>query len=273
MTKEILRLMTAIIVTLIATSTLAQSDIASLIDTTLAGSHRSDKNKARDLYRHPKETLLFFGFKAEQTVVEMTPGAGWYTEVIAPVLRGRGRYIAAINKITDKTPEGVRDADRALRQNLADHPELYDQVEIANLTPPDSFPVAAAGSADLALTFRNVHNWARAGTADAIFKAFFIALKSGGTLGVVEHRANEGTSLDQMIKTGYMTEAYVMEAAQKAGFTFVAKSDINANPRDTKDYPDGVWTLPPTLRLGDKDKERYLAIGESDRMTLKFIKP
>jgi predicted methyltransferase len=251
----------------------AETDVSSLIDATLAGTHRSDKNKARDVYRHPKETLLFFGFKADQTVVEMTPGVGWYTEVIAPVLREHGSYFAAVNIVGDKTPEGVRQADIAFRKSLNDRPDLYDRVQISVSTPPDSFPMALVGAADLVVTFRNVHNWAKAGTVDSIFKAFFATLKRGGTLGVVEHRAKEGTNVELMVKSGYMTEAYVIDAAKKAGFIFTAKSEINANPRDAKDYPDGVWTLPPTLRLGDKDREKYLAIGESDRMTLRFTKP
>jgi predicted methyltransferase len=261
-------------VMVVAASTVvgAETDAGTLVDTVLVADHRSDKNKARDLYRHPKETLLFFGFRADQTVVEMTPGGGWYTELLAPVLRGRGIYYAAVNRVGDKTPEALRDVDRLYRSKLADRPDLYDQVRLSVSTPPDSFAFAPAGTADLVLTFRNVHNWARAATVDAIFKAFFDALKPGGSLGVVEHRAREGTSAEQMIKTGYMTEAFVIEAATKAGFVLAAKSEINANPRDTKDYPDGVWTLPPTLKLGDQDKERYLAIGESDRMTLKFTK-
>jgi len=265
----------ASMVMVVAASTVvgAETDAGTLVDTVLVADHRSDKNKARDLYRHPKETLLFFGFRADQTVVEMTPGGGWYTELLAPVLRGRGIYYAAVNRVGDKTPEALRDVDSLYRSKLADRPDLYDQVRLSVSTPPDSFAFAPAATADLVLTFRNVHNWARAGTVDAIFKAFFDALKPGGSLGVVEHRAREGTSAEQMIKTGYMTEAFVIEAATKAGFVLVAKSEINANPRDTKDYPDGVWTLPPTLKLGDQDKERYLAIGESDRMTLKFTKP
>ena len=251
----------------------AETDVSSLIDATLIATHRSNNNKARDLYRHPKETLLFFGFKADQTVVEMTPGAGWYTEVIATVLRAQGAYVAAVNKVGDKAPEEMRARDIAFRKSLTDRPDLYDRVQISVSTPPDSFPMAPAGTADLVLTFRNVHNWARAGTVDSIFKAFFATLKPGGTLGVVEHRAKEGTSVELMIKTGYMTEAYVIDAAKKAGFIFAVKSEINANPRDSKDYPDGVWTLPPTLQLGEKDREKYLAIGESDRMTLRFTKP
>ena len=273
MSKRSLLVLGMLAVMGISASAGAETDVGRLIDATLLGDHRSDKNKARDVFRHPKETLLFFGFKADQTVVEMTPGAGWYTEIIAPVLREHGTYYAAVNKVVDKGPEALRVRDIAFRKSLADRPDLYDRVRISVSTLPDLFPMAPAGTADLVLTFRNVHNWAKAGTVDSIFKAFFTTLKRGGTLGVVEHRAKEGTSVEQMIKTGYMTEAYVIDAAKKAGFVLGAKSEINANPRDTKDYPDGVWTLPPTLLLGDKDREKFLAIGESDRMTLRFTKP
>jgi predicted methyltransferase len=141
------------------------------------------------------------------------------------------------------------------------------------LLAPGFVDAAPKGSADLVLTFRNVHNWAKAGNADAMFAVFFDLLKPGGVLGVVEHRAAPGTSFEDQIKSGYMTESYVIEVAQKAGFRLAARSEVNANPRDTKDHPEGVWTLPPVLRLGDKDRARYLAIGESDRMTLKFVKP
>ncbi|HYJ19273.1 MAG TPA: methyltransferase, partial [Burkholderiales bacterium] len=167
----------------------------------------------------------------------------------------------------------ARQTDTDYRSMLADAPDLYGKTRLSVMTPPD-IQVAPAGSADLVLTFRNVHNWAKAGTADAMFKAFHDALKSGGTLGVVEHRAKPGTSFQQQIDSGYMTEAYVIEAAQKAGFTLANKSEINANPKDTKDYPGGVWTLPPNLRnVSEADKPKFIAIGESDRMTLKFVKP
>lgn len=266
-------LITGIALSVMAGSVAAAENIESLIDQTLLAAHRAETNKARDQYRHPKETLLFFGLRSDATVVEMTPGLGWYTEILAPVLRANGTYYVAVNRVGDKTPEALRETDRNFRKTLAERPDLYDRVALSLSTPPDSFSLAPTGSADLVLTFRNVHNWARAGTVDTIFKAFFNALKPGGTLGVVEHRAREDASLEQMIKSGYMTEAFVIAAAARAGLSLAAKSEINANPHDSKDYPDGVWTLPPTLRLGDKDKEKYLAIGESDRMTLKFLKP
>jgi predicted methyltransferase len=247
-------------------------DADTLIDQTLVGDHRAAANKARDKYRHPKETLLFFGLRPDMLVAEISPGRGWYTEILAPVLHDRGQYYAAVSAITEKTPEALRKNDADYRGMLAAAPDLYGNVKLS-LISSASRQVAPPGSADLVLTFRNVHNWAKAGTAEAMFKAFHDALKSGGTLGVVEHRARPDASFQQQIDTGYMTEAYVVETAQKAGFRLVNKSEINANPKDTKDYPGGVWTLPPTLQHGDQDRDKYLAIGESDRMTLKFEKP
>jgi predicted methyltransferase len=244
----------------------------SLIDQAMVGDHRAQANKARDKYRHPKETLLFFGLEPGMTAVEISPSRGWYTEILAPVLRDGGQYYAAVAAITEKTPDAVKKNDADYRSMLAAAPELYGKVKLSAISP-GSLQIAPAGSADMVLTFRNVHNWAKAGTADAMFKAFYDALKSGGTLGVVEHRAKPDTSFQQQIDTGYMTEAYVVETAGKAGFKLVNKSEINSNPKDTKDYPGGVWTLPPTLRYGDQDRDKYLAIGESDRMTLKFTKP
>ncbi|HEV8646339.1 MAG TPA: methyltransferase [Burkholderiales bacterium] len=247
-------------------------DTEALIDRTMTGSHRSDANKARDKYRHPKETLLFFGLKPNMTVVEITPGAGWYTEILAPVMRG-GTYYAAIFQVTAQSSEIQRTNDGNFRAKLAGDADLYGKVQLS-VFAPNAIKVAPTGSADMVLTFRNVHNWAKAGTVDAMFRAFHDALKPGGVLGVVEHRAKPGTAFQRQIDSGYMTEAYVIETAQKAGFKLDNKSEINANPKDTADYPGGVWTLPPTLRnVSDADKPKYLAIGESDRMALKFVKP
>ncbi|MEO8008966.1 MAG: methyltransferase [Betaproteobacteria bacterium] len=243
-----------------------------LIDQAMVGSHRAEEHKARDKYRHPKETLLFFGLQPDMVAVEISPGRGWYTEILGPVLRDRGQLYVAVSAITEKTPEALRQNDADYRGMLAAAPNLYGKVRFSVISSA-SRQVAPPGSADLVLTFRNVHNWAKAGTAEAMFKAFFDALKSGGTLGVVEHRARPDTSFQRQIDTGYMAEAYVVETAQKMGFKLVNKSEINANPRDSKDYQGGVWTLPPTLRYGDQDREKYVAIGESDRMTLKFLKP
>ena len=255
-----------------ASSLAVAQDAAALIDQALVGDHRSPENKARDKYRHPKETLLFFGLKPDMSVVEISPSRGWYTEVLAPVLNDAGQYYAAIPAITEKSPDAVKKNDADYRAKLAGAPNLYGRVKLSPLVAGE-LQVAPPASADMVLTFRNVHNWAKAGTVDAMFQAFFTALKPGGTLGVVEHRAKPDASFQQQIDSGYMTEAYVTETAQKAGFKLVNKSEINANPKDTKDYPGGVWTLPPTLRNGEEGRAKYLAIGESDRMTLKFVKP
>lgn len=250
----------------------AAPDAQRLIDQVMVGDHRSGENKARDKYRHPKETLLFLGLTSDMTVVEISPSRGWYTEILAPLLRDGGQYYAAVSAISEKTPDALRKNDAAYRGMLAGAPGLYGKVKLSVLSA-GSLQIAPPGSADMVLTFRNVHNWAKAGTADAMFKAFNEALKPGGVLGVVEHRARPEDSFQQQIDTGYMTETYVVEVAQKAGFKLVNKSEINSNPKDTKDYPGGVWTLPPTLRYGDENREKYLSIGESDRMTLKFVKP
>ena len=249
-------------------------DAGALIDQALAGSHRSDANKARDKYRHPKETLLFFGLKPDMTVVEVWPSAGWWTEILAPVLKDGGRYYAAWFATQAKgAPAFLKEREKGFDAMLAGRPDLYGKVVKTALLAPEYVDIAPKGSADMVLTFRNVHNWAKAGNADAMFKAFYDTLKPGGILGVKDHRAKRDTPFEKQIETGYMTEAWVIETAQKAGFKLDNKSEINANPKDTKAHPSGVWTLPPTLRLGEKDREKYLAIGESDRMTLKFVKP
>jgi predicted methyltransferase len=242
------------------------------IDLVLAGEHRSPGNRARDVYRHPKETLLFFGVRPDMHVVEVWPGAGWYTEVLAPLLRSRGKFYAAHYHVDDNTHRFYRNSQRQFVERLAKRPDLYDRVVVTGLAPPH-VELAPRESVDVVLTFRNVHNWAEQGYDQEMFNAFFVALKPGGTLGVVEHRANEGTSRSDMVRSGYMTESYVVELARKAGFTLAARSEVNANPKDTKDHPQGVWTLPPTLRLGDKDRAKYEAIGESDRFVLRFVKP
>ena len=244
-----------------------------LIDRALAGAHRAGGNAARDVYRHPRETLLFFGLRPDMTVVEIWPGGGWYTEVLAPVVRGRGLLYAAYFHVDEKSPRYMGPARENFRKKLAADPAVYDQVRVTAFSAPQHVAIAPAGTADLVLTFRNVHNWTAAKSDEAAFRAFYAALKPGGILGVVEHRAKEGTSLGEMVKSGYMTEAYVISLAEKAGFKLAAKSEVNANSKDTKDHPRGVWTLPPTYRLGDQDRAKYAAIGESDRMTLKFVKP
>lgn len=242
------------------------------LDQVLAGEHRTPAFVERDKYRHPKATLEFFRLKPDQTVVEVWPGRGWYTEILAPYLHARGNYYAAGFALTESSPKYQHTITADFGQKLAERPDLYGRVTLAQLGKPDQWIACPPGTADLVLTFRNVHNWMEGGYEAEMFRAFHAALKPGGVLGVVEHRARPGTSREQMVKSGYVTEAYVIEVAEKAGFKLEAKSEINANPKDTTDHPEGVWTLPPSLALKDVDREKYLAIGESDRMTLRFVK-
>jgi predicted methyltransferase len=244
------------------------------LDEAIAGEHRTPAFRERDKYRHPKETLEFFGLRPDQTVVEIWPSGGWYTEILAPYLRLRGKYYAAGFVVSDENaPQYRRDIGAEFRQKLDAHPDRYDRVIVTELGRPDRWEACPPGAADLVLTFRNVHNWMNADYEREMFQAFYAALKPGGVLGVVEHRAKPGTRRKKMQKSGYVTEAHVIKVAEQAGFKLAARSEINANPKDTKNHPEGVWTLPPTLRLKDKDRAKYLAIGESDRMTLKFVKP
>jgi predicted methyltransferase len=236
----------------------------------VAGDHRSAENKARDQFRHPLETLTFFGIKPDMTVVEIYPGRGWYTEILAPYLKGDGTLYAAEHP-GDPFFEAVQRSLEAFDQKVKGAPELYGEVKRTKLTKDGD--IAPPGSADLVVTFRNVHSWMGAGTADDAFASMYRALKPGGVLGLVQHRGAPGAAQDPKAPTGYVTEDYVIEIAKKAGFELAEKSEINANPKDTRDWPKGVWTLPPSLRLGDEDREKYVAIGESDRMTLKFVKP
>ena len=247
--------------------------IDALLDKAVYGEHRSEASRLRDKYRHPRETLTFFGLKPDMAVLEIWPGAGWYSEILAPVLRDKGQFTMAHYAVeSPKAPSWQRDALRKHQADFAKRADLYGQPSFTALAPPDFIAIAPAGSQDMVLTFRNVHNWSAQKTDAVVFKAFFEALKPGGILGVVEHRANAGTPLEQQVKSGYMTEAYVIELAEKAGFKLAATSEVNANAKDTKDHPNGVWTLPPMSR-GRLDPEKYLAIGESDRMTLRFEKP
>ena len=264
------RWMSAAVFSLAALCGAAQADSA--LDAALAGEHRSEANRARDAYRHPVETLGFFGIAPDMTVVELWPGRGWYTEVLAPYLRDKGKLYAAHFPAQSKV-EYYQKGLAAFKAMLAANPALYDRVVLTELGPPDSVAVAPAASADAVLTFRNMHNWMGQGNDVKVMQAAFAALKPGGVLGVVEHRAAANATAEQVKDSGYMTEEMVIKAAEAAGFVLEAKSEINANPRDTRDHPKGVWTLPPSLALGDTDREKYLAIGESDRMTLRFRKP
>jgi predicted methyltransferase len=245
---------------------------AAALDKIIAGDHRSEAARARDVFRHPKETLLFFGIKPNMTVVEVWPGGnGWYTEIIAPLVSGQGKYYAAH---WAPAPENkfITDNLRQYADKLAARPDLYGSVTVTALGA-NNLDIAPEGSADMVVTFRNIHNWMARDFDAAVFASIYKALKPGGILGVVEHRGNPKLPQDPRAKNGYVNEAYAIDKIKAAGFEFVGSSEINANPKDTKDYEQGVWTLPPTFRLGDTDRAKYAAIGESDRFTLKFRKP
>ncbi|WP_462114439.1 class I SAM-dependent methyltransferase [Lysobacter xanthus] len=244
------------------------------LDGAIGGAWRSPENRARDTWRHPKETLGFFGVRGDQTVIEITPAPGWYSEILAPYLKDSGQYVAAVidpaSQTSDKAREYYAKGRDGLQQKFDAAPAQFGRARIVGFDPKNpSF--GPAGSADVVLTFRNVHNWRMAGTAESMFKGFFDVLKPGGVLGVVEHRAKADVPATD--KSGYVGQAQVIAMAKAAGFVLDGQSEINANPRDTKDHPNGVWMLPPSNQHDAADDAKYKAIGESDRMTLRFVKP
>lgn len=241
------------------------------IEEAVANPMRRLEDRRRDVYRHPEATLKFFGIQPEMTVIEISPGNGWYSQILAPLLTDKGQYIAAI--VPAENGEHFKKMKDSWSDWMGAHPEVGQRAKSIDFDPPKPLNAEYNNSADAVVTFRNVHNWAKAGAAEQAFKDFYTVLKPGGILGVVEHRASEKMKRDSKANSGYVREKDVVAMARKAGFKLVASSEINANPKDLKKYPEGVWTLPPTLRLKDKDREKYLKIGESDRMTLKFIKP
>ena len=246
------------------------------LDDALAGEHRSERNRARDQYRHPKETLAFFGLRRDMTVVEIWPGGGWYTEILAPVLRGTCKLYAA-QYGANPGFDYQRQEMATLAEKAARYPDVFDEVVFTALWFPTELEITPPGSADLVVTFRNVHNWFDANYKQdpgRLFGAFFAVLKPGGILGVVDHRWPDPKTEDPAAANGYLSEQRVIALAEAVGFEFAGSSDVNRNPRDTHDHPNGVWTLPPDLavREGD-DRQKYLDIGESDRLTLKFMKP
>ena len=242
------------------------------LDDILASPHRDSANAARDEFRNPAETLAFFGVTSNMHIAEIWPGRGWYSEILAPWIKQGGGTLIAAGFPASMGPEYRHTIRQGYATMLESSPEFYDEVVISEFGP--GYPTfAAENSLDAVLTFRNVHNWAQDDFAEAAFDAFFTALKPGGVLGVTEHRAHPGSAAAENLKSGYLTEAYVIELAEKAGFIFDASAEINANPLDTTDHPNGVWSLLPNLRVDEADKARYRQIGESDRMTLRFIKP
>jgi len=237
----------------------------------VAGAHRSEANRARDVYRHPVETLTFFGIRPDMTVVELWPFGGWYTEILAPYLRERGTYYAAIMDPETASPEELR-YNESFDALTSANPELYSKVRRSVLAKGKT-DIAPEGSADLVVSFRNVHNWTWADMDEEVYAAVFRALRPGGVFGVVEHRHADPGFEPAQPGQAYVGEEWLIRKVEAAGFRLEARSDINNNPRDTKDHPRGVWTLPPSFALGDTDRAKYQAIGESDRFTLKFVKP
>ena len=242
------------------------------LDQIVAGAHRAPYNLARDQSRHPVQTLRFFGLSPDMHVAEIWPGGGgYYAEIVGPYVANEGRYYAVVASL-DPGNARAQKSNRMLFERFEARPDLYGQPMRADMSSQD-MALYTDNSLDLVITFRNLHNWAGGGYDGHFLAGIFRALKPGGRLGLVDHRLDGSPQQEKRIHHGYITEEYVIEVATGAGFEFVAASEANANPKDTKDYEKGVWTLPPTLRLGAKDRERYMAIGESDRMTLLFRKP
>jgi len=242
------------------------------VQAAMAGKHRRPGHAERDKQRHPAETLDFFGLKPTMTVLEYGPGEGWYTELLAPTLAKKGKLF-----VTNGDPNGPREERstfyaQRVKSFLDTAPEAYGKVE--TITVDGKSPsLGHEGQVDMILLFRGMHGMVNSGSLDAWLAAMNKALKPGGVLGIEQHRAKADANAEESAKKGYLPEKWVIEKVKAAGFDLAGKSEVNANAKDTKDYPEGVWALPPTLRLGDKDKEKYMAIGESDRMTLKFVKP
>jgi predicted methyltransferase len=268
-----MRLAQMAIATLILASGLAPASgrVDPKLEAAVNSSFRPAADKARDPYRHPLQTLTFFGIKPNMTVVELWPFGGWYTEILAPYLHEHGTLYAAAMDPDSTSPED-RSYNAEFQAMLAAHPQVYDKVRMTVLAK-GKMQLAPDGTADLVVTFRNIHNWVWAGMEKDVMAAAFRALKPGGVLGVVEHRNNDPSYEPKTPGQAYVGEQYAIDLIQSAGFRLLGQSNINRNPKDTKDYPKGVWTLPPSYAEGDKDRARYAAIGESDRFTLKFIKP
>ena len=241
---------------------------ANSLDEAINNLDRTPAFSERDIYRHPKETLAFFGIKDDMSVIELWPSRGWYSEILEPFLSSKGTFMAA-----DFDPNYASWTPGVIKRNAEARAKskILSNMKMITLYIDDR-PLERKESVDMVLTFRNLHNWLKAGLLMDVFKKSYDVLKPGGIFGVVEHRAFSDTSIEDMNKSGYVTEKLAIEYAERAGFVFVNSSEINSNSKDTKIHPRGVWTLPPTLRLGEEDRDKYIQIGESDRMTLKFIK-
>ena len=257
---------------LIANSYAINNNTETLINDAINGEHRTKENKARDVYRNPNKTLLFFGIQKNIKVLEILPGRGWYTEILAPILKDNGQLTVA--SFGNNHPNDyLRDVHLKYIKHLNKSPMIYGNVKHIVFNEENHYlKDIESNSQDMVLTFRNTHNWIRYGGVENIYQAFHRVLKKGGILGVVQHRADNKGNVKETAKNGYVPESYLINLAEEIGFELVEKSEINANLKDNENHPKGVWTLPPTLRLGDTDMEKYIEIGESDRMTLRFIK-
>ncbi len=237
--------------------------------------YRPLNQRMRDEYRNPQQTLRFFDVQPNMVVAEISPGGGWYTNILAPLLKDEGTFYAAHFYIDENSAPFFKKSLDGFKKNITTIPS-YKNVKLTAFHPSKSLDFAPANSLDRVLTFRNVHNWYMGYGAqgiDNVFSSFFNSLKKGGVLGIVEHKLPESFADEMQKESGYMKQSFVVAAAEKAGFKLVAESDVNFNSYDTADYEKGVWTLPPVLKLGENDQAKYLSIGESSRMTLKFIKP
>ena len=250
----------------------AYKDTQEALTAILASKHRVPEHPARDAHRHPIETLTFFGVTPESTVVELGAGGGWYTELLAPLLASKGKLVVAGPNAAGPADKMTTVYGKRLDLFLAKSPELFGKVERVTIDGPDAIKLGPDGSADVVIAMRELHGWARRNETAAYLAAVHAVLKDGGAFGVEQHRAAAGAKVEDTAEKGYLDEQWVIDTVTAAGFELAEKSEINANPKDTKDYPKGVWTLPPNLREGDKDRDKYAAIGESDRMTLRFKK-
>ena len=258
---------------ILASTLFTTTSTAAGLEQVIAGKHRLEENRARDSYRHPRETLEFFGLRPDMHVLEILPGGGWYTEILAPYLRDQGLLTVA-----NYDPDSLNDYFRTSLSNynakLDADPENYGKINRTVYSKAGKYLADVAdNSVDMILNTRTTHNMIRSGGLEEAYAAFYRVLKPGGILGVVQHRAPDGSDAEESAKSGYVPEDFLISFCEGLGFRLEGKSEINANPRDTRDYPKGVWTLPPSYRLGDEDRAKYRAIGESDRMTLRFIKP
>ena len=255
-----------------ATTTPSRETTASALDGALAGSQRTAADRERDQYRHPKQTLLFFGIRPGMRVLQVWPESGWYTEIIAPLLQARGAgYIAGVIA-PDPGSRFLEARLASYHRLLASRPDLYGGVRVVTF-PVNGTDVLPPHSVDMVVSFGNLHEWMALGDAQQALATIYRALGPGGVLGVVDNRGDPALPQDPRAKNGYVRQDYAIRLIEAAGFRLVASSEVNANPKDTRNYPAGVWTLPPDYRLGNIDRARYAAIGESDRFTLKFVRP